>query len=452
MNDPRRRLPSVDTCLRSPAIAPLLDAHPRNVVVAAVREVIATARLGGTEEIADLAERVAAQIARRESPSQQPVINATGVVLHTNLGRAPIAARAAEAMMRAATGYTTLEYDLVEGERGSRLDHCRGLLAELTGADEGMVVVNGAGALVLALNALAAGREVILSRGELIEIGGSFRIPELLAKAGVVVREVGTTNRTHLDDYQRAITADTAAILTVHRSNFAQTGFIATPDPETLGALARQARVPYLVDVGSGLLHDLSPWGLSGEPGVQAMVRSGATVVIFSGDKLLGGPQAGCLVGERSAIAACRSNPFARAMRCDKVTLAGLEATLALHRDPAVARREIPVLAMLTTSRETLVSRAEQLAQLLRAAGATVELKEGSSVVGGGAFPGATLPTMLVVIDPMPLTADMLARRLRQGSPAVITRVEANRVLLDPRTIGDGDLTGIRDAFGDASS
>ncbi len=452
MNDPRRRLPSVDTCLRSPAIAPLLAAHPRHVVVAAVREVIATARLTGTEEIEHLAESVAAQIARREAPSQQPVLNATGVVLHTNLGRAPIATRAVEAMMRAATGYTTLEYDLIEGERGSRLDHCRGLLAELTGADEGMVVVNGAGALVLALNALAAGREVILSRGELIEIGGSFRIPEILAKAGVVVREVGTTNRTHLDDYERALTADTAAILTVHRSNFAQTGFTATPAPETLGALARHARVPYLVDVGSGLLHDLSPWGLSGEPSVQAMVGSGATVVIFSGDKLLGGPQAGCLVGERSAIAACRRNPFARAMRCDKVTLAGLEATLALHRDLDIARREIPALAMLTTSRETLVSRAEQLAQLLLVAGAKVELKEGSSVVGGGAFPGAMLPTTLVVLNPVPLTADALARRLRQGSPAVITRVEANRVLLDPRTLGDADLTGVRDAFRTAAS
>lgn len=452
MNDPRRLLPSVDTCLRSPAIAPLLANHPRHIVVAALREVIATARLAGAAEIKDLAEDVAAQIARREAPSQQPVLNATGVVLHTNLGRAPIAARAAEAMMRAATSYTTLEYNLVDGERGSRLDHCRGLLAELTGADEGMVVVNGAGALVLALNAHAAGREVILSRGELIEIGGSFRIPEIMAKAGVVVREVGTTNRTHLDDYERAITPTTAAILTVHRSNFAQTGFTATPNPEALAALARRARVPYLVDVGSGLLHDLSPWGLSGEPGVQAMVRCGATVVIFSGDKLLGGPQAGCLVGERSAIAACRSNPFARAMRCDKVTLAGLEATLALHRDFAAAQREIPVLAMLTTSRDTLASRAQQLAQLLLAAGAKVELKEGSSVVGGGAFPGATLATTLVVLDPVPLTADALARRLRQGTPAVITRVEADRVLLDPRTLSDADLIGVRDAFGTASA
>lgn len=452
MNDPRRRLPSVDTCLRSPAIAPLLADHPRHIVVAALREVIAAVRLDGTAELTDLPAKVAARIVRREAPSQQRVLNATGVVLHTNLGRAPIAARAAEAMMRAATGYTTLEYNLAEGERGSRLDHCRGLLAELTGADEGMAVVNGAGALVLALNAHAAGREVILSRGEMIEIGGSFRIPEIMAKAGVVVREVGTTNRTHLNDYERAITPATAAILTVHRSNFAQTGFTATPDPESLAALARHARVPYLVDVGSGLLHDLSPWGLSGEPGVQAMVRCGAAVVIFSGDKLLGGPQAGCLVGERSAIEACRANPFARAMRCDKVTLAGLEATLALHRDFATAQHDIPVLAMLTVSRDTLAARAERLGQLLHTADVKFQLQEGNSVVGGGAFPDARLPTTLVALDPAPHTADELARRLRQGSPAVVARVEADRVLLDPRTLSDSDLTGVRDAVRAASA
>ena len=451
MNDPRRRLPSVDTWLRSPAIAPLLAEHPRHVVVAALREVIALARLAGAADINDLPGKVAAQIARREAPSQQPVLNATGVVLHTNLGRAPIATRAAEAMMRAATGYTTLEYNLADGERGSRLDHCRGLLAELTGADEGMAVVNGAGALVLALNAHAAGREVILSRGEMIEIGGSFRIPVIMAKAGVVVREIGTTNRTHLDDYERAITPATAAILTVHRSNFAQTGFTATPSPEELAALARRARVPYLIDVGSGLLHDLSPWGLSGEPEVPALVRGGASMVIFSGDKLLGEPQAGCLVGERSAIAACRANPFARAMRCDKVTLAGLEVTLALHRDFTTAQREIPVLAMLTTSRPALAARAEQLAGLLVAAGVNVTLQEGNSVVGGGAFPGAKLPTTLVVLDPAPRTAEALARRLRQGNPAVIARVEADRVLLDPRTLGDAELPGVRDAVSAAS-
>ncbi len=452
MSDPRRRLPSVDNCLRSPLIAPLLAEHPRHLVVAAVREVLSAARHAGAADLIDLPVMVAAQIARREAPSQQPVLNATGVVLHTNLGRAPIAARAVEAMMRAASGYTTLEYHLADGERGSRLDHCRGLLSELTGADDGMVVVNGAGALVLALNAHAAGREVILSRGEMIEIGGSFRIPEIMAKAGVVVREVGTTNRTHLDDYERAITPATAAILTVHRSNFTQTGFTATPDSEALAALARRARVPYLVDVGSGLLHDLSPWGLSGEPGVQAMVRSGAAVVIFSGDKLLGGPQAGCLVGERAAMAACRANPFARAMRCDKVTLAGLEATLALHRDFATAQREIPVLAMLTASSQALAARAEQLARLLRTADVRCQLQEGNSVVGGGAFPDATMPTTLVALDPAPHTADALARRLRLGNPAVVARVEADRVLLDPRTLRDDQLVGVRDAVRAASA
>jgi L-seryl-tRNA(Ser) seleniumtransferase len=274
---------------------------------------------------------------------------------------------------------------------------------------------------------------VIISRGELIEIGGSFRIPDILRKSGAVLREVGTTNRTHLEDYRAALSDRTGALLTVHRSNFEQTGFVASPDPAELARLAAGAGVPYLHDVGSGLLADLSPFGLTSEPRIVDGVRQGADLVLFSGDKLLGGPQAGCLVGARQAVGSCRSNPLARALRADKMTLAALEATLALYRDPVVALREIPVLAMLTADAQTLAGRAAELQRTL--GDGIARLEPGHSAVGGGAFPGAVLPTTLVAVDPGPLGASGLALRLRLGSPSLIARIEAGRVMLDPRTL-----------------
>jgi L-seryl-tRNA(Ser) seleniumtransferase len=433
VSDERRQLPSVDRLLRDPTVATLLDQAPRNAVVAAVRAALEAARQSRSGPPDDWAQEIGERLTLVTARSLRPVLNATGVVLHTNLGRAPLAPAAWEAMRAIAEGYSTLEYDLATGTRGHRADHCRRLLAELSGAEDGLAVNNAAGALVLALNALAAGGRVLISRGELIEIGGAFRIPEIMEKSGCVLVEVGTTNRTHLADYQRALPG-AAAILTVHRSNFEQSGFVATPAPAELAALAAGADLPYLYDVGSGLLADLGPWGLSSEPRVTDAVATGADLVLFSGDKLLGGPQAGCIVGRAAVVAQCRSNPFARALRADKFTLAALEATLSLYRDPDAAIAQIPVLAMLTVAPDEIARRAAALAGEIPLA-FHPRLQPGDSAVGGGAFPGAHLATTLVGLDGGSLGAQGLALRLRLGEPAVIARVEDDRVLLDPRTM-----------------
>jgi len=453
MTDPRRSLPSVDRLLQLPGVAALLARLPRPTVTGAIRDLLEAVRGGRRSPPDDWEAAIIEAADRRDRPSLRPVINASGVVLHTNLGRAPLAPAAVAAVAAVAGGYSTLEYDLPSGARGSRHDHCAGALAALCGAEAALVVNNAAGALVLALQTVAAGREVVISRGELVEIGGSFRIPDILARSGAILREVGTTNRTHLGDYAAAIGAATGAILTVHRSNFEQRGFVASPPPSDLAALAREHGVPYLHDVGSGLLLDLAPWGLTGEPLVPDAVAQGAGLVIFSGDKLLGGPQAGCLAGHAALVAECRANPLARAMRADKMTLAAMEATLALAADPARALREIPVLRMLTVDAGTLASRARELGDLLREAAAGrvgLEVMPGVSTPGGGSFPGAELPTTLVGIDPGPLGADGLALRLRLADPPVVARVQSGRVLLDPRTLLDSDPAGVARALAQA--
>lgn len=438
MTDQRRQLPSVDRLLHQPAVQELLEIAPRGAVVAAVRESLAAARTRRAGPPERWEDDIRERLAQRSGASLLPVINATGVVLHTNLGRAPLASAAIAAMTGIAGGYSNLELDLSSGVRGSRSDHCRALLRSTTGAEDGLVVNNAAGALVLALNALAEGREVLISRGELIEIGGSFRIPDIMARSGARLREIGTTNRTHLADYENALDG-AAAILTVHRSNFEQRGFVATPAPSDLARLADQAGIPYLYDVGSGLLVDLSPWGLTGEPRVSEALAAGAGLVFFSGDKLLGGPQAGCMVGRRDLVARCRSNPLARALRPDKLTLAALAATLDLYQDPEIAIRSIPVLMMLTVPPSELARRASALARLLPQA-TKPETLAGESAVGGGSFPGARLPTTLVAIESGTLGPDGLALRLRLGDPPVVARVAENRVLFDPRTLLDDSL------------
>jgi L-seryl-tRNA(Ser) seleniumtransferase len=434
MSDRRRQLPSVDRLLHQPAVQELLQLAPRGAVVDAVREAIEAARTrrAGPPEHWDVDIRE--RLARRTGAGLRPVLNATGVVLHTNLGRAPLADAAIQAMASIAGGYSNLEFDLSSGIRGSRSDHCREPLRHTTGAEDGLVVNNAAGALLLALNAVAEGRQVVISRGELIEIGGSFRIPDILAKSGAQLREVGTTNRTHLDDYRRALDAGVAAILTVHRSNFEQRGFVAWAEPEALSALAREAGVSYLYDIGSGLIPDLSPWGLSGEPRISDALAAGADLVLFSGDKLLGGPQAGCLIGRAEIVARCRSNPMARALRADKLTLAALAATLNLYVDDVTAIRSVPVLAMLTLESDELARRAERLLSLCPPAVRATTLPA-ESAVGGGAFPGAVLATTVVALDAGPLGPDGLALRLRLGDPAVVARVAGGKVLLDPRTL-----------------
>jgi L-seryl-tRNA(Ser) seleniumtransferase len=462
MSDPRRRLPSVDAVLAEEDVAALAALHPRALVVRAVRDVLGAARdNGGAAPAEGWGAAVASRLGALAAPSLVPVINATGVVLHTNLGRALLAPAAVRAMTAVAQSYASVEYDLGRGTRGSRHAICRDVLVELTGAEDALVVNNAAAGLLLALSALARGGEAIVSRGELVEIGGAFRVPDIMARSGTTLVEVGTTNRTHTDDYVRAVTPRTRALLKVHRSNFRVTGFTAEVDASELAQLARASGAASLYDLGSGLLLDLSRWGLSGEPTLQQAVASGVDVVVCSGDKLLGGPQAGIVVGRKQAIAACKTDPLARAVRADKYTLAALEATLGLYRDEETARREIPTLRMLTTELVELRRRGEALKRGVEKKDVEkkdverkgVELVEGFSEVGGGSFPEAKLPTWLVQLTADTLTADGLVERLRGGDPPIIARIEDGHVVLDPRTILPGQeemvARGIRAALDD---
>ena len=449
MNDTRRALPSVGTILGLPAIRELSVSLPRALVTEAVRAIVSASRGGAALPADDAAwsDAVRAHVEGRTRASLRAAINATGVVLHTNLGRAPIAAAALEAMAEVARGASTLEYDVASGARGSRHVHCAPLLAELTGAEDAMVVNNCAAALVLALQSFATGRETIVSRGELVEIGGSFRVPDIMATSGTTLVEVGTTNRTHADDYRRALSPRTGAIVKVHRSNFALEGFVAEASLTDLVPIAAEAGVPLLHDFGSGLMMDLSPWGLTGEPTVRDAVREGATLVMMSGDKLLGGPQAGIIVGQRAAVARLRTHPLARALRVDKLTLAALEATLALYREPERARREVPALAMLTAAPELIRARTEAVAAVLRGVEPTraasdssaprdVQVTPSDSTVGGGAFPTARIPSFAVTLGGDVVT---LEARLRLGAVPVIGRIEDGRLRLDLRSVDPAD-------------
>jgi L-seryl-tRNA(Ser) seleniumtransferase len=439
MTDPRRALPSVGALLETEGVRALLDQAPRDLVADAVRAALDAARQApGTAPASadEWAGHIAGHLQARLRPSLQPVINATGVVLHTNLGRAPLATTALEAVRDAASGYSTLEYDLEAGTRGSRSVHCAALLRELTGAEDALVVNNGAAALLLALATFATGRDAIVSRGELIEIGGSFRVPDIMAASGARLREVGTTNRTHLDDYRRAASAGAGALVKVHRSNFAQRGFVAEVEPRLLAALAAELDVPLIHDLGSGLLVSLESIGLRGEPVAADAVRDGATVVTMSGDKLLGGPQAGIVLGRREAVGRMRSHPLARALRVDKMTLAALQATLALYRDGSRAMRDIPTLAMLAAPLDIVRGRAGRLADRLRAAGIEAEVVATEAQVGGGAFPDAAIPSAAVAL---PGDAEALAAALRTGMPPVVGRIRDGRLLLDLRTVAEPD-------------
>ena len=429
MTDARRKLPSVNALLEQDGIRALLEHTPRSVVVDAVRRTIEDVRNGDAmPPDGDWAATVAVAVERAQRPSLRRVINATGVVLHTNLGRAPLAQTALEAMQRVASGYANLEYDIERGARGSRYAHCVTLLKELTGAEDALVVNNNAAALVLALNTLAHGREVVISRGELVEIGGSFRIPEILERSGARLREIGTTNRTHPGDYSEAITDQTGAVMKVHRSNFAMEGFVSEVDARMLAELLRPLGVPLVHDLGGGLLLELDDVGLSGEPTAAEAVRAGADLVAMSGDKLLGGPQSGVIVGSAALVRRLRENPLARALRVDKLTLAALEATLTLYRDPAVARREVPVLAMLSRSVGELRRRAETL----RAALPGASIVDCEASVGGGTFPNTKIPSVALAFTQ---DAASLEARLRLGEPAVIGRIADGRLLLDLRAV-----------------
>ena len=440
MTDVRRQLPAVNALLADADTIGLTHRASRAVVVDAIRDALAAARArGGVEPDGGWMQAVAHQVEARNRRSIVPVVNATGVVLHTNLGRAPLARAAVDAIV-ATSAYSALEYDLDAGGRGSRERHTQQLLAGLTGAEDAIVVNNAAAALYLTLHALAAPGETIVSRGELVEIGGGFRIPEIVAAGGTVLVEVGTTNRTRLRDYEAATTARTRCVLKVHRSNFRLTGFASEAALTDLVALARPRGLPVVHDVGSGLLVDLADAGLTGEPLVRDSVAAGA-VTVFSGDKLLGGPQAGIAAGPVAAIAALRRHPLARVLRADKTTLAALDATLMLYHEPARARREIPVLAMLTADPATLAARARDLAAMLPGA----VTRAGTSAAGGGTFPGADLPTTLVAVPHE--APEALLASLRRHDPPVIARAGDGCVLIDVRTLRDEELATVTGAI-----
>jgi L-seryl-tRNA(Ser) seleniumtransferase len=397
---------------------------------------------------ATCAARVRERLALAELPSLRSVINATGVVLHTNLGRAPLAAAAREAMARAGEGYTNLEYDLVRGRRGSRYVHCAELLRELTGAEDALVVNNNAAALVLILNTLARGRAVLVSRGELVEIGGGFRLPEMLERAGARLVEVGTTNRTRDADYREAAARHgAAAILKVHRSNFRISGFTEEASLASLARVAGGLGVPLVHDLGSGLLVDAAALGLPAEPRPGDSLDAGADLVAFSGDKLLGGPQAGLIAGRGDLVDALRRNPLCRALRVDKVTLAGIEATLRLHRDFGVAVREVPALAALAARPEELAVRAQVLADAARASGLDARVGDSRALVGGGTYPDVEIPSVAVRVAWRGLGAHGLAEALRAGDPPVVAREEDDWVVLDVRTLAAGDVDRLARRF-----
>ena len=437
MTSPYRQLPSVDRLLNHPEVAPLIAQVGHEKAVTLARDLLDEARNAirrgeAAPSFDDLARSLANRLRAAARPSLRPVINASGVIIHTNLGRAPLSEAARAAVDAVSRGYSNLEYDLDAGQRGSRYVHAITLLRDITGAEDALVVNNNAAAVFLALRVLAAGREVVISRGQLVEIGGGFRIPDILLESGAILREVGTTNRTHLVDYERALCDETALILRVHSSNFRQIGFVSQPDLRDLVALAHAHNLPLVDDLGSGTLLDTRTFGLGYEPRVQDSLAAGADLVTFSGDKLLGGPQAGIIVGKAQYVQRLRRHPLARTVRVDKMTLAALEATLKAYRR-GTATLEIPVWRMIAAPLESLHQRAAQWAEQLQDAGVHASVKQSTSAVGGGALPGETLPTWAVVVHSR--SASRLAARLRAWDPPIVARVDEDAVWLDPRTV-----------------
>jgi len=450
-----RKIPSVDEILSRSEITDLLKIHPRTVVVEAIRKGLGRLRseILKTEDLSDLEDAFFSfenlyplfqrEIALQIQPRLRRVINATGVVIHTNLGRSPLHPSALQHMVDIAKNYSNLEYDLDLGERGSRYTHVEGILCRLSGAESAMVVNNNAGAVLLALNTIAEGKEVIVSRGELVEIGGAFRIPDVMKRSGAFLREVGTTNRTYLSDYQKAIGPQTALLLKVHTSNFRVMGFTSDTSLQDLVQLGKQDHLPVMHDLGSGCFVDLSQYGLEREPTVQEAIQTGADVVTVSGDKLLGGPQAGIILGKKDILDLIKINPLTRALRIDKLTLAALESTLLLYLDGKMAMEEIPTLRMLSLDTRRLKRRGRRL--LKRLSGiidkrVTFTLREDVSQVGGGALPLQELPTMVVAIKSLDFSVNSLEENLRKGDPPVISRISKDELILDMRTVFDEEI------------
>lgn len=449
-----RQLPSVDELLQEPLIREMAQTLPRWTVVEAIREtlqrrrrMIADGQSGSaavelpprTVLVAEVG-RIARQL---NGPALRRLINATGVVIHTNLGRAPLAETAIERMVEVARGYSNLEYDLERGARGSRQAHVEQLLCRLTGAEAALAVNNNAAAVLLAINTLADGREVIVSRGELVEIGDSFRIPDIMRRAGGILREVGTTNRTYLRDYEDAIGPASAMLLKVHTSNFRIQGFASQLPVAELAGLGEKSGLPVVEDVGSGALVDLSQLGFAKEPMPSESIRAGADLVTFSGDKLLGGPQAGLIVGTRRLVDRLRRNPLARAVRIDKLSLAALETTLRLYLDDGQAIAQVPILRALAMPIQEIERRARTLRDRIATLAADrleASVIDGTSEVGGGALPLEAIPTRLVAVRSVDMTASVLEARLRLTDPPVLVRIKDDRIVLDPRTVADDEL------------
>jgi len=444
LRDKRATLPSVDRVLLAAEATGLIERYGRSLVTEAVRASIAEQRRAGKPAAVDaIVTACGERLAQLTRPSQRRVFNLTGTVLHTNLGRAPLPEEAIAAAAEAMRAPSTLEYDLDSGRRGERDDHIAGWLTRLTGAEAALAVNNNAGALLLALNALAAGREAIVSRGELIEIGGSFRLPDIMERAGARLREVGTTNRTHTRDFEAAIGPDTALILKVHTSNYEIQGFTASVPAARLAALAHEHGLPLIEDLGSGTLASLEDWGLPHEPTVAESLKAGADLVTFSGDKLLGGPQAGLVVGRADLIAALAKNPLKRALRLDKIRLAALEAVLRLYADPDRLAERLPTLRLLARPHAEIEALARRLEPIMANALdgiATVSRIETKSQIGSGALPVSLLPSVGLALTPQDRSgaaADKLARRLRSLPVPVIGRIEGGRVVLDLRCLED---------------
>lgn len=455
-----RKIPAVSRILSSPHLEKMSARYPRTLILKAVHQVLEDLRKdmeaeGGFEDLSALnVERISGSVERRLKmlgrSNLRPVINATGVVVHTNLGRSILAEGVLRKFRPIAGAYSNLEYDLDKGERGSRYVHVEGILKELTSAEAAMVVNNNAAAVLIALETLAKGREVVVSRGQLVEIGGSFRIPNVMRKSGAKMVEVGATNKTHLRDYEEVMGPDTALLLKVHQSNFQIVGFTEEVDTAELVNLGRKYGIPVMEDLGSGCLVDLCKYGLIKEPTVQEVIAQGVDLVTFSGDKLLGGPQAGIIVGKGHLVEAIRKNQLSRALRIDKLTLLALEETLNLYRDERAAIREIPTLKMLCQTYTTLRAKARRLVKMVGAleeSHFSVGLTDGNSRVGGGALPLQAMPSRLLRLLPRSLSANDIEERLRSYDPPIIVRVEKDQVLLDVRTIQDKELKTVARAI-----
>lgn len=457
-------LPSVDEILKNSQGVEWLGAYPRRYVIQGIREGIDRKRREILEgQPADLSEEIMMAdiehiIAKLFSFSLRPLINATGVVIHTNLGRSTLSEHVLENIKRVSESYSNLEYDIEKGKRGKRYTHVKRILREVTGAEDALVVNNNAAAVLLCLNTLARGKEVIVSRGELVEIGGSFRMPDVMSASGAVLREVGTTNKTHPHDYEKAINENTALILKIHKSNYRIVGFTDEVSIEDLANLGRKHSIPVMFDLGSGCLIDLRTYGIHDEPSVKEIVKTGVDLTTFSGDKLLGGPQGGVIVGKREYIERIQRNPMTRAMRIDKLTLAGFEATLMEYIDEEKVAERIPTLRMLLQKPEEIKARANKIASRLKReiTDARILVIADNSRAGGGALPEMDLPTYAVSINPEMISVNELEERIRKGTPPIITRIKDEALILDARTIREKDfdslIRGIKAALSDTSA